>query len=211
MTKPCSQACINNRDPILRVIEPLLKDYARVLEIGSGTGQHAIYFANRMRHLTWIVSDLPANHPGISAWLSDVDSPNIQGPLSLDVHSPQWQVGAVDAVFSANTAHIMDTSAVQAMFTGTGRILSDGGLFLLYGPFCRGGQQTSDSNLRFDRFLRAQDPSMGIRDLDWLTMVAAEASLGLQEEVAMPANNMTLIWRKLVSANLPVDGLAISR
>ena len=198
MTRPYSQACINNRDPILKVIEPLLQDCARVLEIGSGTGQHAIYFADRMRHLTWIVSDLPANHEGINAWLRDADSPNIHGPLSLDVHSPRWQVGSVDAVFSANTAHIMDVNAVQAMFEGTGRLLSDGGIFLLYGPFCRGGQQTSASNLRFDRFLRAQDPSMGIRDLDWLKTMAAETGLCLEEEVAMPANNMILVWRKLV-------------
>lgn len=191
----------------MRVIEPLLKDCARVLEIGSGTGQHAVYFAARMKHLTWIASDLPSNHPGIVAWLRAADRRNIRGPLALDVHAPEWPVGAADAVFSANTAHIMDITAVEAMFKGTGRILPGGGPFLLYGPFCRGGRQTSDSNLRFDHFLRTKDPSMGIRDLDCLEVLAAEAGLRLEQALTMPANNMTLVWRKRVSPTLTQDAL----
>lgn len=196
MIKPCSQACINNRDPILRVIEPLLKHCKFVLEIGSGSGQHAVHFASQMRHLSWLTSDLPPNHPGILAWLQEANLPNIQPPLTLDVCSPDWQVGCVDAIFSSNTAHIMDTTAVRAMFRGGGKVLRGDGLFLLYGPFSRGGRHTSASNLRFDRFLRAQDPDMGIRDLEWLESLAADAGLCLENEVTMPANNTTLVWRK---------------
>ena len=196
MNKPCSEACLNNREPILRIIEPLLEDCATVLEIGSGTGQHAVHFAAHLPHLTWLTSDLPANHTGINAWLEEAGLANLPPPLALDVRSENWHVGPVDAIFSANSAHIMDEPAVAAMIEGVGRVLRAGGPLLLYGPFRYQGRHTSDSNREFDRWLRQRDPRMGVRDLDWLEVLARDAGLTLENDVAMPANNRTLVWRK---------------
>ncbi|MCB1863952.1 MAG: DUF938 domain-containing protein [Chromatiales bacterium] len=196
MEKPYAESCDQNRDPILAVIAPLLADRRAVLEIGSGTGQHAAYFAARLPHLVWHASDRAEAHLGISIWLEEARLANTRGPLELDVQQAQWPAVEVDAVFSANTAHIMSAEAVAAMFAGVGRLLPPGGKFLLYGPFRYHGRHTSDSNARFDEWLRRRDPLSGVRDFDDLDALAEAAGLELQHDYAMPVNNRILYWRR---------------
>ena len=196
MEKPFAESCVENRVPILDVLRPRLADCRRLLEIGSGTGQHAVYFAAELPHIAWQTSDRVENHPGIGAWLQEAALPNVEPPICLDVITDRWPVEPVDAVFSANTAHIMPPAAVEAMFRGVGAILRPGGQFLLYGPFNYDGQFTSSSNASFDGWLKARDPGMGIRDLGWLSGLAAAAGMDLIEDIEMPVNNRTLVWRK---------------
>jgi len=194
--KPYAASCDENREVILQVIESLFARCSQVLEIGSGTGQHASYFSQHMSHLTWIASDRIDNHPGIRLWLEEARLENIVGPLCLDVTQPDWPVAQVDGVFSANTAHIMGWPAVQKMFAGIGRVLAPGGVFALYGPFNYHGRYTSDSNARFDAWLKTRDPASGIRDFEALQRLAEQAGLVLQQNVTMPANNRILCWKK---------------
>jgi len=196
VSKPFSESCEQNRVPILAVLQRFLGEAQNLLEIGSGTGQHAVYFAPELPHLTWHTSDRVENHPGIRAWLREHPSDNLREPLALDVSCDPWPALAVDAVFSANTAHIMHRPDVAAMFEGVGRLLPPNGLFLLYGPFNIGGQYTAPSNERFDQWLQQQDPQMGVRDVAWLGELAASAGLALQEMVDMPADNKVLVWVK---------------
>jgi cyclopropane fatty-acyl-phospholipid synthase-like methyltransferase len=195
--KPFSPACERNREPILQAIAPCLRSLGnpRVLEIGSGTGQHAVCFAAAMPWLTWITSDRPANHAGIRAWLDDASLPNVEGPLTLDVLADfPWQDEQVDAVFSANTAHIMAWEGVQAMVAGVGRCLRPGGVWLLYGPFNRDGRYTSAGNRAFDASLRQEGTGMGIRDLEAVDALARDAGMCLREVRPMPANNFLVDW-----------------
>ena len=192
---PFSQACENNKRPILEVLQRYLVDVEDVLEIGSGTGQHAAFFAGKFPHLQWQPSDLPENHAGIQQWLDTAGVPNAIPPLTLDVTSPVWPVNRVSAVFSANTAHIMAWPAVQSFVAGVGRVLAPGGLFLLYGPFNYDGNYTSESNARFDQWLAQRDPRSAIRDFEAIDREARAAALRLVEDVAMPANNRLLVWR----------------
>lgn len=196
MTKPFAEACEQNKDPILAVIEPLLRDCRNVLEIGSGTGQHAVHFAANLPHLLWHTSDMVENHPAILMWLEEAGLPNTRPPLRLDVLRDPWPEMAVDAVYSANTAHIMGWPEVEALFAGVGKLLPQGGLFALYGPFNYGGHYTSESNARFDQWLKMRDPKSGIRDVDDLNRLAAAAGMGLVQDYEMPVNNRTLVWRK---------------
>lgn len=193
--KPFSQSCENNKAPILKVLERVFSRARRVLEIGSGTGQHAVYFAPRLPHLEWLTSDLPEHLPGIRAWMEEFPSANLYPPTALDVNESNWPFEGVDAVFSANTAHIMQLPDVEAMFQGVGKLLPAGGLFALYGPFSYNGQHTSESNAHFDASLRAKDPGMGVRDLGILEPLAARNGMTLHEDNAMPANNRTLVWK----------------
>ncbi len=163
MGKPFSQACENNKRPILEVLQRRLGDVSSVLEIGSGTGQHAVFFAEQLPHLQWRTSDLVENHAAIRQWIDDAKLPNVLAPVALDVTEPHWPIGPVPAVFSANTAHIMAWSVVQAFLQGVGRMLAPGGLFLLYGPFNYEGGYTSESNARFDEWLAQRDPESAIR------------------------------------------------
>lgn len=194
--RPYSPSCDENREPILAVLEPRLRDCADVLEIGSGTGQHAVHFARCLPHLRWHTSDRRENHPGIHAWLHEAGLPNAVAPLALDVLADPWPARDFDAVFSANTAHIMSQDAVAAMLAGVGRVLRAGGRFLLYGPFSYHGRHTAASNASFDLWLRQRDPAMGVRDIDWLIAVAQGAGLELDEDLEMPVNNRTLVWRR---------------
>ena len=191
--KPFSLACEENRAPILAVLEPLLAKASRILEIGSGTGQHGVYFAARLPHLIWQTSDVPAHLPGIRMWLEEAQLPNLPEPLSLDV-SGDWPPGPFDGVFSANTAHIMGLPEVARMLLGVGRILAPEAPFALYGPFSEGGRHTSESNARFDASLKARDPRMGVRDLDDLRALADRAGLELRADLPMPVSNRTLVW-----------------
>ncbi|MEK7322492.1 MAG: DUF938 domain-containing protein [Pseudomonadota bacterium] len=195
--KPYSEACERNRDPILTTIQPLLAERRAVLEIGSGTGQHAVYFAAKLPHLIWHTSDRQMYHAGIQLWLDEAAAENIRAPLVLDVTQAVWPAVAVDAVYSANTAHIMHWPEVAAMFAGVGRLLPVGGIFLLYGPFNYHSRYTSDSNRRFDAQLKSRDPLSGIRDAEALDRLAGQARMRACGDVAMPANNHLLCWEKL--------------
>ena len=192
--KQLSQACENNKDVILAILRSEFRAAHTALEIGSGTGQHAAYFAPSLEHLIWYTSDRRENHPSISAWIDECPATNLRGPLELDVCAGQWPSFTFDAVFSANTAHIMSWPAVECMFAGVGRALDTGGVFALYGPFRFGGDFTSGSNARFDAMLRDGDARMGVRDFEALDELALSAKLRLRANHAMPANNQVLVW-----------------
>jgi len=194
--KPFAESSEQNKHAILAVLEQEFTQTHSVLEIGSGTGQHAVYFAEQLSHLYWHASDVAENLPGISLWLRDYPGHNLLGPYPLDVTQANWPVSQIDAVYSANTAHIMHWPAVQAMFAGVGRVLQAGGRFCLYGPFNYHGAYTSESNARFDDWLKARDPASGVRDIDDLSALATAAGLNLLRDHTMPANNRTLVWEK---------------
>lgn len=203
ISKPFSQACENNKAPILAVLQELLQEAShpntQVLEIGSGTGQHAAYFAPRLPWLNWQPTDQAHYLPGCRLWIEEARAAganNLQLPKVLDVLQPKWPELKMEAAYSANTAHIMHWPAVEAMFHGLGQRLPAQGYFCLYGPFCYSGQHTSESNESFDRHLRQQDPGMGIRDLDILEPLAKAAGFKLTADHALPANNRLLIWQK---------------
>ncbi|PHS12673.1 MAG: methylase [Kangiella sp.] len=198
--KPFSQACENNKDAILSVITPLLKDKNNLLEVGSGTGQHAVYFSERLPHIHWQTSDMKENHEGINLWIDDASfqqgSKNIERPIEIDVLNYQWLKQSYDAIYSANTAHIMSWRAVEAFFQGVGETLNDGGLFILYGPFNYDGKFTSDSNERFEQWLKEFDIERGIRDYEAVNHLAEENGMKLLQDYGMPANNRILVWKK---------------
>ena len=193
--KPNAPASGRNRDAILEVIKTEFATCRSVLEIGSGTGQHAIYFADAMPWLQWQTSDLAENHPGIDSWIAESGLPNICRPILIDVEHANGVDGNYGGIFSANTAHIMSIHGVRSMFDVVGRMLSPGGLFCLYGPFNQDGKFTSESNERFDQSLRSRDSAMGIRDLEELDSFAAGVAMRRVRRYAMPANNMLVVWR----------------
>jgi SAM-dependent methyltransferase len=193
---PVSPACERNRDPILRVIGGVFDQPGEILEIGSGTGQHAVYFARHLPHVVWHASDREENHPGIRAWKDRAGLANLYGPHALDARDEAWPVSRVEGVFSANTVHIMDWHSVEALFVGVGRVLRPGGAFCLYGPFRFDGVFTSESNRAFDGDLRRRDPSMGIRDFEALDELARTAGLKHEARHDLPANNQLLVWRR---------------
>ena len=192
-----ASSCDENRDPILEVLKSRLPTDSNLLEIGSGTGQHAVYMARKLSGVTWQTSDRRENHEGIQMWLDGAALNSVLPPLALDVLTDSWPETEYDAVFSANTAHIMPKEAVEAMFHGVGKVLRPNGLFFLYGPFMYGGRHTSDSNVRFDGWLKSVAPHQGVRDLDWLKELAGQSGLTLKEDVEMPVNNRTLIWKRV--------------
>lgn len=200
MDLPDAPATSRNRAPILEVLRDEFRESRSVLEVGSGTGQHAVYLAEHMPWLSWQTSDRRQNHANIQAWLSHAGPSNARPPLALDVLEDPDPDGDFDAVFSANTAHIMSIDAVVALFSLVGRVLPAGGPFCLYGPFRIDGEFTSDSNDEFDGALRARDPVMGIRDLEYLDELATAAGLKRTALVAMPANNFIAVWRKSATA-----------
>lgn len=194
--KPYAESCAQNRDPILAVLREVFADRRRVLEIASGTGQHAVYFGEALAHLVWQTSELPENHAGIQAWLDEAALDNVLAPVALDVNDADWPVAEVDAVFNANTVHIVGWPAVERLFAGVGRVLAPGGLLCLYGPFNYGGTFTSESNARFDAWLKARDPVSGVRDFEALDRLAHAQGLVLERDIEMPVNNRTLVWRR---------------
>jgi cyclopropane fatty-acyl-phospholipid synthase-like methyltransferase len=194
--KPHSEACERNRDPILNVLRQWLLSSGTLLEIGAGTGQHAAYFAQHLSHLTWIPTDREENLAGIRQWVDEAGAANLRDPQQLNVMDPHWPVKQVDYVFTANTAHIMSWTEVEAMFEGVGRVLEEKGLFCLYGPVNRDGQFTSESNRAFDEMLRARDPVMGIRDDQALIALGRRCGLTFVADNSMPARNRLLIWSK---------------
>jgi cyclopropane fatty-acyl-phospholipid synthase-like methyltransferase len=193
--KPHAPACDRNRDPILAVLRQYFADRSSVLEIGSGTGQHAVYFAASLSWLSWQVSDQAERLPGIRQWLDEAALDNTPPPIALDVNAV-WPRQRFDAVFSANTLHIMSWGDVEKMFSGLRRVLAAHAIVVVYGPFNYSGQFTSDSNAAFDASLRLKSVHMGIRDFEAVDTLAREVGLTLVEDRAMPANNRTLIWRR---------------
>ncbi len=193
--KPFSQACENNKTPILEKLSGLFKQPGTILEIGTGTGQHAVHFASHLPHLTWQPTDHPQNVQLCSAWIDDSNLPNINQPIALDVVHGDWlRLPAINGAFSANTAHIMAWHEVEAMFRAIGKALPVEGLFCLYGPFNYGGKFTSASNERFDAHLRQSNSAMGIRDMAELERIGGESGLSLKSDLEMPANNRLLVW-----------------
>ncbi|AAZ95985.1 conserved hypothetical protein [Thiobacillus denitrificans ATCC 25259] len=193
--KPFAESCVQNRAPILAVLREWFADRRRVLEVGSGTGQHAVYFAPELPHLSWQTADVVAHHAGIRQWLADAAAPNALPPIALDVNDDSWHRARYDAVFSANTLHIMSWPEVEKFFVGVGAVLEPGGVLAVYGPFNYGGTYTSESNARFDAWLKARDPASGVRDFEAIDALARAQGLRLERDVAMPANNRTLVWR----------------
>lgn len=193
--KPYSPACDRNKDAILDALRSHFADCRQVLEIGSGTGQHAVHFAAALPHLVWQTSDRADYLPGIRQWLAEAGLPNTPPPLVLDVGGP-WPSARFDAVFSANTLHIMGWDEVQTLFAKLPGILTADARLSIYGPFHYGGQSTSASNAEFDAALKADDPRRGIRDFEAVDALAQEQGFRLVEDRAMPANNRCLNWQR---------------
>lgn len=193
--KPFAPAAQRNADPILAVLKEAFAEVEHVLEIGSGTGQHAVHFAKAMPWLRWQCSDVPAHLAGIQAWLDDAELANTPPALALDVTGP-WPELCVDGVFSANTLHIMRWPEVEACLLGLERVLAEKATVVIYGPFKKNGQHTAASNAAFEQSLRAEDPARGIRDMAEVDTLLERVGLHRVDEVAMPANNQCLIWRR---------------
>jgi len=186
-----------NREPILAVLQRVLPPQALVLEIASGTGQHAAFFAAALPALRWQPSDpVPAHRQSVAAWATAGGLANVAPAVELDVERWPWPVTRADAIVCINMIHIAPWSAAQALFAGAARILPAAGVLFLYGPFKRDGQHTAESNQRFDERLRAEDPRWGVRDLADVAALARDAGFGEPEVVAMPANNLSLIFRR---------------
>ena len=197
MNKPFSQACENNKDPILSVLKRVFDSPCEVLEIGSGTGQHAVYFATHLPHVSWQPSDLAIYLPGINSWLDEARLENIKSPMALDINHKPWPVSDIEAVFTANTLHIMSWESVQVFIQTLGEVMQAGAKFCCYGPFNVGGTYTSESNARFDIWLKEQDSLSAIRDLEAVVSLANDAGIKLLENIGMPANNKLLVLEKI--------------
>ncbi|WP_036247634.1 DUF938 domain-containing protein [Methylobacter sp. BBA5.1] len=191
--RPFSQACENNKDPILRVIRPVFSRPLTVWEIGSGTGQHACYFAGQLPHVNWQPTDRQENIAGIELWRQAAGLANLRPPLILDVTDAAWPCTRIEALFTANTLHIMSWRQVQVFFDRLGQYLAPDAPVCIYGPFNYQGRYTSDSNARFDQWLKSRDPLSGIRDFEAVKALAASIGLQLVDDVAMPANNRLLV------------------
>jgi SAM-dependent methyltransferase len=189
-----------NKGPILEVLQRVFPQHGRALELSSGSGQHAVHFARAFPGLEWTPSDLdPENLASIRAWVGEERLPNLGEPLCIDVLQAKWGVAAssVDAVFNANMIHIAPWACGLGLLRGVGQVLKSGGVLVLYGPFRIGGVHTSPSNESFDAGLRARDPAWGVRDLEAVVDQARENALVFQERVEMPANNQSLVFRRL--------------
>lgn len=194
--KPFADACERNRGPILEVLRDHFADRHHVLEIGSGTGQHAVYFAAALPHLTWQTSDVDSNLPGIRMWLEESGLPNLPPPIQLDVRGP-WPDTCYDAIFSANTLHIMSWPEVRDLFAALPRVLAADAVLAVYGPFNYDGRFTSESNASFDAWLKQHySAHSGIRDFAAVDELARAIGFDLVEDRAMPANNRTIVWRR---------------
>lgn len=193
--KPCSDACERNREPILDVLRQHFADRRHVLEIGSGTGQHAVHFAAALPHLVWQTSELEPNLAGVRLWLEESKLPNLPPPIALDV-TGTWPDTPFDAVFSANTLHIMSWPDVRTMFAELPKVLTADATLAVYGPFNYNGRFTSPSNASFDEWLKQRSPHSGIRDFAAVDELAHSIGFGLVEDRPMPANNRTHVWRR---------------
>ncbi len=190
-------ATSRNREPILAVLARVLPASGTLLEISSGTGEHAVFFARALPGLSWQPTDIDEDSlHSIAAWRDHEGTPNLLPPLRLDVHDETWPVTRVDAVFCANMIHIAPWSACEGLMRGVGKVLRPGGIMVLYGPFHIGGKPTAESNAAFDERLRATNPSWGVRNLEDVLPLAGAAGLSLVERIEMPANNFSLVLER---------------
>lgn len=196
MTKPFSQACENNKQPILDVLSLEFANQQHVLEVGSGTGQHAVYFAKNLPNLIWQTSDLPINHSGINQWIDEYSSSNIKRPLALDLTDVKPLPANIDAIYTANTLHIVSWQLVESFFALVEKHLSQEGVLCIYGPFNYQSKFTSESNANFDLWLKSRDEKSGIRDFESICQLANKAGLVLNKDIEMPANNRILVFKK---------------
>ena len=195
INKPFSESCEQNKDVILSRIQPYLSNGVRVLEIGSGTGQHAVHFASLNPQIEWQPSDRAKNLQGIKAWIADSKCSNISSVIELDVLE-QWPIDCYDIIFTANSFHIMSSEAVKTCLETVSNCLINRGCFIVYGPFNYNQQYTSSSNQRFDAWLKANNPDSGIKDFEWICDITQQAGLHLIDDIEMPANNRILIWQQ---------------
>jgi cyclopropane fatty-acyl-phospholipid synthase-like methyltransferase len=193
---PFSAACERNKDPILEVLRIRFADRSQVLEIGSGTGQHAVHFARALAHLTWHPTEQLAYLPDLAERVKLEGSHNLRAPTLLDVRQAVWPLRSVDAIFTANTLHIMSWPEVAALFGGVGGVLAPGGVLCVYGPFRYVGRYTSDSNQEFDRMLQERDPQSGLRDIQAINSLAEQYGMRLDADHDLPANNRLLMFTK---------------
>lgn len=191
--KPFSQACENNKDPILQELKILLSEPTTVWEIGSGTGQHACYFARHLPHVEWQPTDRQENIPGICLWQADAQLANLKPALILDVADAEWPCESIDTLFTANTLHIMSWDEVQILFDRLAVYLNPKARVCIYGPFNYNGAYTSESNARFDQWLKSQNTSSGIKDFKDIMLLATSRGFSLLNDIAMPANNRLLV------------------
>ena len=190
-------AVARNREPILQVLRACLPHPALVLEIASGTGEHAVWFSRALSALTWQPTDQnPEALESIAAWRDAASLPNLLPPLRLDASAESWPVARADAVVAINMIHIAPWTATQGLMAGAERVLTSGGLLYLYGPFHEDGMHTAASNAAFDTDLRARNPAWGVRDLDEITALAERHGINALERIAMPANNLSLVFRR---------------
>jgi len=192
--KPYAESSEKNKEPILSVLKEIFADRLKVLEIASGTGQHAVYFGSKLPHLTWQPSELAQNLAGIQAWLDEAQLPNVLAPLAINVNDAHWPVAAVDAIFNANTVHIISWPEVERLFSHIASVIAPGGYVCLYGPYNYGGKFSSESNARFDAWLKSRDPNSGVRDFEAVNRLAASRGLALLRDIEMPSNNRILVW-----------------
>ena len=193
---PYSAACERNKDPILAVLRTRFAGLRQVLEIGSGTGQHAVHFARELTHLTWHPTEQLTYLSDLAERVKLEGPQNLRPPTLLDVLQTVWPVRSVDAVFTANTLHIMSWPEVLALYKGVGAVLAPGGVFCIYGPFRYAGRYTSESNREFDRMLQERDPNSGLRDLQAITTLALQYGMRLDADHDLPANNRLLVFAK---------------
>jgi SAM-dependent methyltransferase len=193
---PFSAACERNKDPILEVLRIRFADRTRILEIGSGTGQHAVHFARALTHLAWHPTEQLAYLPDLAERVKQEGPRNLHVPTVLDVRQTLWPLRSVDGMFTANTLHIMSWPEVMALYRGVGAVLAPGGVFCVYGPFRYAGRYTSDSNQDFDRMLRERDPNSGLRDIEAVAALAEQYGLRLDADHDLPANNRLVVFTK---------------
>lgn len=197
VSKPFAPACERNQAPILQQLKKILLGTESILEIGSGTGQHAVYFAKHLPNIHWQTSDVITNHPGIHLWLEEANLPNIAPPIALDINDNPMPPVSYDVIYTANTFHIMSWPTVLKLINGITSVLQSSGKFICYGPFKINSVFTSSSNEEFDKKLRRGDPKKGIREIEAVTQAFSQIALKLEELIEMPANNCLLVYSKV--------------
>ncbi len=195
--KPIAESCLRNQQPIAEVLTEVLRETRSVLELGSGTGQHAVYMSQALPHLSWQPSDVKACLPGIQAWCHEAGLSNLCEPIELDATDAEWPITTTyEAVFTANTIHFVGADIAEALLVGGAKVLAPQGVFCIYGPFNEGGQYTGEGNRQFDQWLKARDPASGIKDISWVEARLAPFGLGLSQRYQMPANNLILVFSR---------------